>query len=239
MFDVLASDVESPGDRIERGQDRRVGLLGLEPVRHLLPLRRRGLAGIMVGMDDEPGPRRLRPVGPDRVDRIASDGDQLGTLLGERLARLGDPVLGVKPGIVADPAAVRRMRFQPVRNARLGDRLVAPVAAVDLRADLERVAAIGEDGGFLRKHDRRTRRALEAGQPGQALGIAADIFAHMLVGERDDETVEPIGLELFAQRLKARFISGHGNLRGDQGLQPGKARKAEFIFARIALWEAR
>ena len=37
----------------------------------------------------------------------------------------------------------------------------------------------------------------------QPLGIGADIFAHMLVGQRHDEAVEAIGLELLAKRGKA------------------------------------
>ena len=37
------------------------------------------------------------------------------------------------------------------------------------------------------------------GQPGQPLGIAADIFAHMLVGQRHDEAVEAVGLQLLAE----------------------------------------
>ncbi len=100
-------------------------------------------------MDDQPRPRRLGLVGPDRVDRIAADGDQLGALVGQRLARLGHPVLGVQPGIVADPAAVGRMDLEPVGDAGLGHRLVAPVLAVDLVADLQRVAAVDEDRRFL------------------------------------------------------------------------------------------
>ena len=137
MVDVLAADVERPGDRIERGEHGRIGLLLLQPVGHFLALGRRGLAGIFVGMDDQPRPRRLGLVGPDRVDRVAADRDQLGALVGQRLARLGHPILGVQPGIVADPAAVRRMDLQPVGDAGLRHRLVAPVIAVDLVADLQ------------------------------------------------------------------------------------------------------
>ena len=81
--------------------------------------------------------------------------------------------------------------------------------AVDLVADLQRVAAVDEDRRFLRQHHRRAGRALEAGQPGQPLGVGADIFAHMLVGQRHDEAVEPVGLQLLAQRGEAVRIGGH------------------------------
>jgi hypothetical protein len=101
------------------------------------------------------------------------------------------------------------MLAQPFGDAGFRHRLVGPVAAVDLVADLEGVAAVGEDRRFLRKHRRGAGRALEAGQPGEALGVAADIFAHMLVGERHDEAVEAIGLQLFAQCLQAVFVARH------------------------------
>ncbi len=206
---VLAAHVEGPGDRIERRQHRGVGLLLLQPVRHLLPLGGGALAGIDVGVDDQPRPRGLGPVGPDRVDRVAAHRDQLRALVGERLARLLHPVLGVQPGIVADPPAVGRVRLEPVGDAGLGHRLVAPVGAVDLVADLQRVAPVDEDRRFLRKHHRRARRALEAGQPGEPLRIAADIFAHMLVGQRHDEAVEAVRLQLLAQGREAVLVAGH------------------------------
>ena len=69
---VRAADVERPGDRIERGQHRRVGVLLGQPVGDLGALLGRRLAGILVGLDDEMGLRRLGPVLPDLVDRIAA-----------------------------------------------------------------------------------------------------------------------------------------------------------------------
>ena len=81
--------------------------------------------------------------------------------------------------------------------------------AVDLVAHLQRVAPVDEDRRLLGQHHRRARRALEAGQPGEPLRVAADIFAHMLVGQRHDEAVEPVGLQLLAQRGEAGFIGGH------------------------------
>src|SRR3546814_17175197 len=35
-------------------------------------------------------------------------------------------------------------------------------------------------------------------------------FAHMLVGERDDEAAELLGLQLFAERREPVCIAGHG-----------------------------
>ena len=134
--------------------------------------------------------RGLGPVGPDLVDRVAIDRDQFGAPACERFLRLLHPVARVKPGIIADASAFWRMLLEPLRGARLGDRLVAPFGRGDLLANLQRVAAVDEDRRFLGKDHSRTRRALEARQPGETLGIASDIFAHMLVGQRNDEAVE-------------------------------------------------
>ena len=53
-------------------------------------------------------------------------------------------------------------------------------------------------------------RAAEAGQPAEALRVAADIFAHVLVGERDDETVEIRAGELRAEGGEAVGLGRHG-----------------------------
>ena len=87
-------------------------LLG-EPVADLGALLGRRLAGILVGLDDEMRLRRLGPVLPDLVDRVAVDRDQLGAAAGERFLRLLHPVAGVQPGIVADPRAFGRMLLEP------------------------------------------------------------------------------------------------------------------------------
>ena len=101
------------------------------------------------------------------------------------------------------------MLAEPAGDAGLGHADILPVVAVDLLADLERVAAVGEDRGFLRQHDRGAGRALEPGQPGEPLRIGADIFAHMFVGQRHDEAVEPVALELFAEGPEAVGVGGH------------------------------
>ena len=130
--DVGAADVERPGDRIERRQDRRVGMVLGQPVGDLGALLGRRLAGILIGLDDQMGFRRLGPVGPHLVDRVARDRDQLGAAAGERFLGLGHPVAGVKPRIVADARAFGRMVLEPVGDAGLGHRLIAPFVGGDL-----------------------------------------------------------------------------------------------------------
>src|SRR3546814_6591796 len=51
MVDVLSAHIEGPGDRIEGGEDRRVGLLLLQPVGHFLPLGGRRFPCQLLGMD--------------------------------------------------------------------------------------------------------------------------------------------------------------------------------------------
>jgi hypothetical protein len=227
--DVGPADIECPGDRIERRENCRVGLLLLQPFGDLGALFGRAPARIFVGLDDQPGIRGLGPVPPDSVDRVALDRDKLGAAALECLARFFHPVAGVEPRVVADASALLRMLLQPVGDAGFGYRLVAPVLAVDLRADLKRVAAVDEDRRFLRKHDRRARRTLEAGQPREALSVASDIFAHMLVGQRHDEAVEPVAFQLLAKRGEPVCIAGHGRYLGFRGI----ANKNALTFSKV------
>ena len=141
---------------------------------------------------------------------LRSTAHQLGAAAGQRLLGLLHPVARVQPRVVADARALGRMVLQPLGGAGFGHRLVAPFGRADLLADLQRVAAVDEDRGFLGQDDGRAGRALEPGQPGQPLGVASDIFAHMLVGQRHDEAVERIGLELLAKGLQAVGVTGHG-----------------------------
>jgi len=82
MCDVGTANVEGPGDRMAVGQHQRVGPelldLGLD-LHNLLGL---GDAGILQAVDRDRRDRRLRPVRPDGVDRIAVDRDQFGAGLG-------------------------------------------------------------------------------------------------------------------------------------------------------------
>src|SRR5512135_1808218 len=169
-----------------------------EPVADFGPLLGSRFSRILVGLDDEVCFRGLRPVLPDLIDRIALHRDQLCAAAGKGFLRLLYPVARVQPWVVADAGAFRSMLLEPLRGARLRNRLVAPLGWTDLLPDLERIAAVDEDRCFLGKHDCRPGGALETGQPGKTLGIAPDIFTHMLVGERDNEAVELLGLELLA-----------------------------------------
>ena len=54
----------------------------------------------------------------------------------------------------------------------------------------------------------------------------------MLVGERDDEAVEPVGLELLAKRLQAVCITGHARfliLRGNLNKRPDATPESRLL----------
>src|SRR3546814_10900437 len=71
------------------------------------------------------------------------------------------------------------------------------------------IAPVGEDRGLFGHHHRAARRAFKAGEPRQPLRIGADIFAHMLVGERHHEAIERLALQLIAKPSESGGISGH------------------------------
>ena len=140
---------------------------------------------------------------------LRPDRYQLGALGGQLRGRLLDPVAAVQPRVIADPRSVRRMLLQPLRNAGLRHRFIFPLGRADLLADLDRVAPVGEYRRFLGKDGGRSGRSLEPGQPGQPLGVAADIFAHMFVGQRNDEAIEAVFLELLAEGGETIGVRGH------------------------------
>jgi hypothetical protein len=113
VADVVAADIESPGDRIEGGEHHRVGLALGKPLGDLGALGGGGAAGGGIVLHAQRRIRGRGAIGPDRVDRIGVDRDQLGALLGERLLRFLDPGARVQPGVVADAAAIGGMFAQP------------------------------------------------------------------------------------------------------------------------------
>src|SRR3546814_21180524 len=71
------------------------------------------------------------------------------------------------------------------------------------------IAPVCEDRGLFGHHHRAARRAFKAGEPRQPLRKGADIFAHMLVGERHHEAIERLALQLIAKPSESGGISGH------------------------------
>ena len=209
VVDVLAADIQYPGDRIERGDNRRRGPALAQTHGDTFALGGTGLARELVGMHLEPRRRRQRTVGPHCVDRVCRQRDQACALRRERRAGCADPVAGVQPGVEADPVAGVRVRHEPVGGRCCRDRNIIEQAAVDLRADLQGIASVGEHRGLRPEHRRRPGRTAEPRQPRQPLGIAADIFAHMFVGQRHDEAGNAVAGKLVTQSGEAGGMGRH------------------------------
>ena len=236
---VGAADVEGPGDVLRIGDDERVGLelgdLGADAGK----LRGRILAGKARIVRRHRAERRGRAIGPDRVDRIGLGRHQRRVGGG---ASLGKPLGGfdrVQPGIVAEVRAGREIGFEPRLRRCVDQVLDREGVGIDLIAYLQRIAAVDEDRRAVGKHDRHPGRAVEAGEPGEALLRWREIFALEPVGTRHDETGESATRELAAQRGDARYARrcrrgvfeglkmglehGRQSMGGGQGGQPRRA----------------
>ena len=202
MGDVAAADVEQPGDGMGVADQQAVG--ALQRLADALQLGRRALAGEPLGMGVDRRQRRARTVGPDRVDRVGLDRDQLAAGGAAGLRQPFDRFRRVQPGIVTEPAARAEIRFDPGRRRLADDMLDGERRTVDLRRRLQRVAAVDEQSRLVGQHDRQAGRTREAGQPQQPLGAGRHVFVLVLVGARDDEPGEPARSKLGAQRGDAR-----------------------------------
>ncbi len=206
---ISAADVEQPGHAVERRNHRGIEALGGEPFGHLAALGFARLAGELGRMDQRRGSGRCGAVSPDGVDRIGFDRDHARALVGQRLHAGIDPGLAVQPRVEPDLRTGRGVFGQPGRD-RLGrNRAVFEQPRIDLIAHLDRVAAIDEDRCAIGQDNGRAGRTAEPGQPGQPLGIAADIFAHVLVGDRDNEAIQAAGFQFLAQGFQSGFVGVH------------------------------
>jgi hypothetical protein len=116
------------------------------------------------------------------------------------------------------------MLAQPRGDAGRGHVLIGIEPPVDLVAHLQRIAPVDQHRGCGRKgrvgqHYRGSGRTAEPGQPGEPLGIAADVFAHVLVRDRDHETIEPPRAQFLAQGIEAGFVGVHQHGSGIRALR--------------------
>ena len=206
---VGTADIEQPCDRIERRDNHRVMPVLHQPVGHGGALFGRGASGQIILVNQRRGGRGCGAIGPDRVDRVAfgrHKGDALGlNLLFQRL----DPGPGVEPRIIGDFRAGLAHLGKPCAEAVGRHAFVCEQIAVHLLAHLHGVSPVDEDRRVVQRHRGKARRTAETRQPVQALGIIADIFAHMFIADRHDETVHPAPLQFLAQGGKAGFMGLH------------------------------
>ena len=205
---VAAADVEQPRHILRVGDHQRVGgdlfHLGVQA----LELVRGRLAGIAQLVRHHGAERRLRPVGPDGVDRIVLDRNQHGT---RRSAGLGEPLGAfdrMQPRRIAEFCLRRQIVFDPQRRRILDHVGDGKNRAVDFFLHLHLITAVDEDHRAVGEHDGDAGRAGEAGQPGQLLGAGRHIFILEAVGARHDEAVEAAFGKLRPQRRHARRAFG-------------------------------
>ena len=166
------------------------------------------LAGIAQIVRHHGAERRLRPVGPDGVDRIVFDRNQHGARRG---AGLGEPLGALdrmQPRRIAELGLRRQIVFDPQRRRILDQVFDGKNRAVDFLLHLHLIAAVDEDHGAVGEHDGDAGRAGEAGEPGQLLGARRHIFVLEAVGARHDEAVEAALGQLRPQRRHARRAFG-------------------------------
>ena len=207
---ILAADVQQPRNRIERGNHHGIGALFGQPLRHVGAFVGMGPAGERGVMHFQRRQARRRAVGPRRIDRVPCHRHQFGATRLELPSGLLGPGAGVKPRIIADALAGLRLFPQPLRGAGLRHVFIGKQIRRHLLAHLHRVTAIGEHRGLIRHHNRAAGAAAKTADPRQPLGIFADIFAHMLIGERHHKTGKVLGGKFGAQGCKAAGNGGHG-----------------------------
>ena len=165
-------------------------------------------AGKADRLDRDLASRRVRLVGPDRVDGIAVQRDEFaaGRLasLSQRV-RLGDRV---QPWVEAEPRSGGQICLDPFRRRRLDEAFITEDIGVGLVAHLQRVAAIDEDRCAVAQDDRRAGRTGEPRQPFQPVGARSDILALMLIRARHEKAVDAARRQFGAQERHALLAVG-------------------------------
>jgi hypothetical protein len=150
-------------------------------------LRVRRLAGEFQIVQHHRPERRLRPVGPDRIDRIGFARHQrragVGAGASEPLGSLG----GDEPRVVAELRFGLQVFLQPTLRRDVADQDDLEHVHVGLRAGLQRVPPIDEQRRLVGQHHRAAGRAGEAGEPGQPLLGRRHVFVLMPVRPRQIE----------------------------------------------------
>ena len=208
-LNIGSAQVEQPGHSVQCRDNRGIQALGAQPFGHLAALGLARLTGIFIAVNQRRSGRRRRLVGPDRVDRIVVYRYQRGAPWQKCPGCRFGPGLAVQPGIEPDLHSRSGILCQPGRHGRIQRGLVFEQTPIDLLAHLQRIATVNKDRRLVAQYRRGPGRSAEAGQPGQPLGVGTDIFAHMLVRDRDHEPIEAAGLQFLAQRFEARFVRIH------------------------------
>ena len=202
VADVRAPHVEQPGDRIGRAENHRVDAAIVERLGDRRTLGGGIEAGEFRRVRDRRRDRRRRLIDPHRIDRVVVDRGEPAACLGAGRLQPRRAVRRVQPGVVAERAIDREVGGNPVVRRLLRQVPGRESRRIDLVFDLEGVTPVDEDRRLVREHHREPGRAVEAGQPGEALRSWRDELALVLVGQRHHEAVEPQAPQLRAQRIE-------------------------------------
>src|SRR5690606_19012094 len=132
-----------------------------------LALRSGAFAGIGFRVRLDLGHRDGGTIVPNRIDGILRDGDEFGAGGFGRGADAVETIRAMELRIVADLGAFRRALAQIGRHAAIDEVAILEERVIDLGADLQRVAAVDEDCGFVGQYYGGAGRAGKARGPGE------------------------------------------------------------------------
>src|SRR5262249_58437465 len=104
-LDIATADVEQPGNRVEHGKERGVGLLLVEQLLYIGDLVLRAAACKLDTMRHDWDRRRLGPVVPGSVDRVGLDRHELDAGFAQGLGKALDLLDRMQRWVVADACA--------------------------------------------------------------------------------------------------------------------------------------
>ena len=188
--DVIAADVEEPGDAVGGADQGDVSAGFLDLLTHARALVLAGLAGIGDVQPVDRCDRHRRLARPDHIDGVFGKGYQFRTSLVAGLLKAFDFGFDMEIGIEGQTLASGQILTEPFRWRHLDQMGALEQVRIELLFRLDGVTAIDEYDSAVAQHHQRSRRAGKAGQPGQTLARLGDIFVPMLIGQRNDEAVD-------------------------------------------------
>ena len=197
MRDIMAADVEDPGNRVRIADQQRI--LGPERGGGAGEFPFCGLSGKSKPVQGDFAKRRRRAIRPDRVDWVWLHGNEFAARGLRCLTEALHLARRVQPRIVAEPRPRAKIGLEPILRSRLGPCLRVEDRKIDLILDRQAIAAIDKNRGAPFEHNGKPRRTGETGKPGEALFARGDIFVLVFVRARNQEAIQPEARELAPQ----------------------------------------
>ena len=194
-FDIGAANIEQPGNRIRRAQKGRRSTCLFHLAGNLTPLLSRFSPAKLNILGHDRRHRRRRLGMPDFVERVGVAWFELSARARARLAQPAPLIGAVQPRIEAHLHTGGKIALKPRIGRRFGDVMAHIERAIGLVFNLQRVAAIGKQRGFLSQNECEAGRTGEAGEPGKAARAPGDIFTLMLIRKRHHKAIEALAPE--------------------------------------------